>query len=85
MEKIHVVSLLQMSFTDAEEEEDEDKLVGDITWRSYRDFFMAGSSLTMVLVVFLFSLAGQLTDNLTDWWLVYWYVLMLMYIGQRYS
>jgi len=62
----------QESKVENEEEEDEDKFVGKITWKSYSDFFTAGTSFGMLAVVILFCIVAQTLQNLSDFWMAYW-------------
>ena len=62
----------QESKVEKEEEEDEDAFMGKITWRSYRDFFMAGTSYSMLAMVVVFCIIAQTLHNMSDWWLAYW-------------
>ena len=77
---IAVIIFWQLSMEEQEEQEDEDRAIGKISWRAYRDFFRAGAPYYVIFLVFVMCLLSQAAYNIADWWLAVWSVLLLTVI-----
>ena len=55
-----------------QEEKDEDRAVGTVSWAVYWQYFRAGANMCVLLFVLLMCVLTQVSYNAGDWWLSVW-------------